>query len=81
MRRQTGICATSGCYQSILSDSVDHVCDAANNPVGCTQTYALTANNVLTADSGILYLTLEFDFNSDSSYVELGGVRLTLEHD
>jgi hypothetical protein len=43
--------------------------------------YALTSNNALTADSGILYLTLELAFNSSTSWVEIGGVRLTLQHD
>ena len=39
------------------------------------------SNNILTADSGILYLTLELAFYSDTAWVEIGGVRLTLEHD
>ena len=40
----------------------------------------LTSNNVLTADSGILYLTLELAFSGSTTWVEIGGVRLTLEH-
>ena len=79
MRRQTGVCPT--CYVNLLNDPADHVCDIANNASGCTQTYALSTNNTLSANSGVLYLTLQLAFNSDSSYIELGGVRLTLEHD
>ena len=42
--------------------------------------YDPTSNNVLTADSGILYLTLELAFSGSTTWVEIGGVRLTLEH-
>ncbi len=78
LRRQTGVCAT--CYENIVYDlGTSYVCNTM--PEGCTVHYNLTENNVLTADSGILYLALGLAFNSDTSYIELGGVRLTLEHD
>lgn len=79
MRRQTGVCPT--CYVNILNDGADHVCDISNNATGCTQSYTLSTNNTLSSSSGVLYLTLQLAFNSTSSYIELGGVRLTLEHD
>jgi hypothetical protein len=79
LRRQTGVCPT--CYASILADSVARTCPSAINVTGCRQTYALTTNNVLTTDSGALFLCLHLAFNSETSYIELGGVRLTLEHD
>ena len=81
MRRQTGVCATSSCYKIILYDTTDHSCDDAVNPTGCTVSYSLTQNNVLTQDSGILYLTIELTFTGETTWVEIGGVRLTLEHD
>ncbi len=80
MRRQTGVCASATCYANILYDTADHVCDEGNFPTGCTLSYPLTSNNVLTADSGILYLTLELAFSGSTTWVEIGGVRLTLEH-
>jgi hypothetical protein len=81
MRRQTGVCGTASCYVNLLNDPADHVCDISNNATGCTQSYTLSTNNTLSASSGVLYLTLQLAFNSTSSYIELGGVRLTLEHD
>lgn len=79
MRRQLGVCPT--CYVNVVNDGTDHVCDISNNATGCTQSYAISTNNTLSASSGVLYLTLQLAFNSTSSYIELGGVRLTLEHD
>ncbi|RMF27082.1 MAG: hypothetical protein D6759_18355 [Chloroflexi bacterium] len=81
MRRQTGVCSTTSCYATILYDTADHSCDQANNSTGCTLTYSLTQNNVLTEQSGILYLTIELFFSGETTWVEIGGVRLTLEHD
>ena len=81
LRRQTGVCATSSCYLTILYDTADHVCDVGNNPTGCVQSYDLTANNTLTPDSGVLYLTLEMGFSGASTWVEIGGIRLTLAYD
>jgi hypothetical protein len=81
LRRQTGLCATTACYGNILSDGTSRFCEDSANPTGCSHHWNLTANNVLTANSGILYLTLQLTFNSATSWVEIGGVRLTLEHD
>jgi hypothetical protein len=81
MRRQTGVCGTASCYVNLINDGADHVCDVSNNATGCVQSYTLSTNNTLSSMSGVLYLTLQLAFNSDTSYIELGGVRLTLEHD
>ena len=81
LRRQTGVCGTSSCYLTILFDTTDHVCDVGNNPTGCVQSYNLSNNNVLSPDSGVLYLTLELGFSGASTWVEIGGVRLTLAYD
>ncbi|MFQ5854544.1 MAG: hypothetical protein ACE5LU_02715 [Anaerolineae bacterium] len=74
LRRQTGV----GSYDTIVHDSTDYTC---GEPDGCTIHHDLTSNNVLTADSGILYLTLELAFLDADSWIQVGGVRLTLEHD
>jgi hypothetical protein len=81
MRRQTGVCATSSCYQTILFDTSDHGCDVSVNPTGCTLHYDLIANNVLSSSSGVLYLTIELAFSGASSPIDIGGARLTLEYD
>jgi hypothetical protein len=80
LRRQTGVCGSAACFANILFDSADRVCDVANNPTGCTIHFDLTENNVLTADSGILYLTLEFAFSGASTWIQVGGVKLTVSH-
>jgi hypothetical protein len=80
LRRQTGVCSSASCYVTILSDGTDRFCASASYPTGCPVHWDLTANNVLTADSGILYLTLELTFSSDTSWIDIGGVRLTLKH-
>ena len=80
MRRQTGVCATSACYVNILFDTADHVCEVSQSPTGCTLHYDQLSNNVLTADSGIIYLTIELAFSSETSWIDIGGVRLTLSH-
>ena len=81
MRRQTGVCSTSPCYVNILFDSADHVCDVATDPTGCTLHYDLTTNNVLSSNSGVIYLTIELGFNGPASPIDFGGARLTLEYD
>jgi hypothetical protein len=80
MRRQNGgVCAS--CYVNIVNDTADKVCDVANNATGCITHYDLTTNNTLTSTSGILYLTLGLNFGGTSGWVDLGGIRLVLEHD
>jgi hypothetical protein len=81
LRRQTGVCSTASCYVTILYDGTDRFCASATNPTGCTVHWNLTSNNVLTADSGILYLTLELTFGNATNWIDIGGVRLTLKHD
>ncbi|MDD5371224.1 MAG: hypothetical protein PHQ40_19245 [Anaerolineaceae bacterium] len=80
-RRQKGVCSTSPCYATILFDSAFYGCDDAVTPSGCSHHWDLTSNNILTSSSGVLYLTFELAFNSGTSWVDIGGVRLTLEHD
>jgi hypothetical protein len=79
LRRATGVCPT--CYATIQNDTTSHVCVASENANGCIIHYDLTSNNVLSDTSGILYLTLQLAFNSGTSWVDIGGIRLTLEHD
>jgi hypothetical protein len=79
LRRQTGVCET--CYVNIKYEKVNHLCAAAANTTGCTLHYDLDSNNILNSSSGILYLTLELSFESTSSWIDFGGIRLALEHD
>lgn len=81
LRRQTGVCSSSSCYATLVHDSTDRVCVDGEHPTGCQVHFNLTSNNVLSPESGILYLTLEFGFSGSTTWVEVGGVRLTLEHD
>jgi hypothetical protein len=77
-RRQTGVCAS--CYAEILHDATDHTCYEDTYTTGCILHYDLTTHNVLSADSGILYLMLQLTPIGDTTWLQIGGVRLTLEH-
>ncbi len=74
MRRQNGV----GAGDLIFQDDTDYVCPS---PAQCTQHWDLTTNNVLSDQRGILYIAFQLRFSSDTAYVQIGGVRLTLEHD
>jgi hypothetical protein len=79
LRRQTGACWN--CYAELIHDPADYTCDDDTNAEGCTLHYDLTTNNVLTSDSGILYLFIQVAFGGPSEQLRLGGARLTLEYD
>ena len=81
LRRQTGACWAANCYLEIIHDSADYTCDTANNSQGCTIHNDLTDFNILTPDSGIVYLGIGLNFSGSSTKIRLGGVRLTLEYD
>lgn len=72
VRRQTG----AGSGDLIRSDETDRYCDPA-----CSYYLALTNNNVLDDEHGVVYIAFRLQFNGPSSYIQIGGVRLTLEHD
>ncbi len=74
VRRQNGV----GAGDTILSDGTDLTCVAGNQ---CEKHWDLTQNNTINKDQGILYIAFELMFASGSDYVQIGGVRLTLEHD
>lgn len=80
MRRQTGVCSTAPCYEDLLYDATDYTCEIGVNSTGCDTHYDVTLNNVLSADSGMLYLTIEFFFSGESTAIDFGGARLTLEY-
>lgn len=80
LRRQTGVCTESECFESLLHDSATHTCDNDVEPTGCTLHFDLNTNNVLSANSGVLYLTIELAFNGEASPIDFGGARLTLEY-
>jgi hypothetical protein len=80
LRRQTGVCGTATCYASLLDDHTARTCEDSVDPTGCTVHFDLASNNTLTANSGVLYLTFELAFSGASTWVDIGGARLTLEH-
>jgi hypothetical protein len=81
LRRQTGACTSSSCYVTILHNTTSYGCDIGVHPTGCGINFDLSNNNVLSSNSGVLYLTIELTFNSSSSAINIGGVRLTLEYE
>lgn len=74
-----GVCPS--CYLNLLYDDADHGCAISVAPTGCVLHYDLTANNTLGPNAGVIHIGLGLNFAGDSSYVDIGGVRLTLEHD
>ncbi len=72
VRRQTG----AGSGDTIISDGTNHVCTTA-----CSYHLDLTTNNVLSDEQGVVYIAFQLFFGGSSNYVQIGGVRLTLEHD
>lgn len=73
MRRQNGV----GAGDEIFRDDTDRVCPGAQ----CVQHWDLTTNNVLSDQRGIVYLAIQCGFAGSGSWVQIGGARLTLEHD
>jgi hypothetical protein len=80
VRRQEGVCPT--CYVEMLHDAADHGCEFGlpGNEEGCVLTFDLTTNNVLTSSSGVVHIGLGFNFGGVDTYVQLGGIRLTVEY-
>ena len=72
VRRQTG----AGSGDTIIADDTDHVCTTA-----CSYHLDLGTNNVLSDERGVVYIAFRLFFNGYDNYVQIGGVRLTLEHD
>jgi hypothetical protein len=80
VRLQTGgVCPS--CYDDLLYDSTTQVCDLSNHPTGCVAHYDLTTNNVLGPAAGVIHIGFGLSFSGSSTYVDIGGVRLTLEYD
>jgi hypothetical protein len=71
MRRQSH----PGSGQLMVNDISYRVCED-----GCTYHLDITDNNVLSDGQGIVYISFQLFFLSNASYVDIGGVRLTLEH-
>jgi hypothetical protein len=60
----------------IIGDTVDRTGNTATS-----YTLDLTSNNVLSASEGGLGMFMYLSFADDTNYVQIGGVRLELEHD
>ena len=74
VRRQDGV----GTGNLILYDDTIPNCSI---PAQCVEHWDLTQNNELSDQRGVLHIVLRFAYGSDSDYIQIGGVRLTLEHD
>lgn len=87
MRRQINACEDGVCYATILDSRTTApptpflTCPDTTAESSCIKHFNLTSNNILTSTSGALYLTLEMSFSSASTWVNIGSIRLTLEHD
>jgi hypothetical protein len=87
MRRQINACEAGACYATILNSTTTVpptpflTCPDYDTDDSCVKHFDLTTNNILTSTSGVLYLTFEMAFSGASTWVNIGGVRLTLEHD
>lgn len=71
MRKQAG----AGRGYEIFKDETDYNCPGTDP---CTLSWTLSANNRLSADQGILYIALQFNFSSPTAYILIGGARLQL---
>jgi hypothetical protein len=72
VRRQTG----AGSGDLIVGDTTDRSCLSA-----CSYHLDLTTNNVLSDQYGAVYIAFALHFSAEPDYIQIGGVRLTLEHD
>ncbi|MBC7234032.1 MAG: hypothetical protein H5T68_12415 [Chloroflexi bacterium] len=71
-------------YRQTDADSNVQIIDDSTNRTSNTATsytLNLTSHNTLSADQGGLGLFLVLHFEDDTNYVQIGGVRLELEHD
>ena len=62
-------------YVSIIADGTDHASNTA-----ASYTLDLTTDNVLSSSQGILGFYLTLAFSDNTNYIQIGGVRLTLDH-
>lgn len=63
-------------HEWIVSDGTDRTSNSATS-----YSLNLTSNNILSADQGGVGVQLYLHFEDDSYYVQIGGIRLELEHD
>jgi len=71
VRRQSG----AGSGDLMVSDGTDRICTTA-----CSYHINLTDNNVLSDGQGVVYIAFRLFFGGANNYVQIGGVRLTLQH-
>lgn len=72
-------------YKHTDADSWQYLVDSSTDRTSNTaSSYTLSTDstyNTLSSSQGILSLYLQLAFANDSEYVQIGGVRLTLDHD
>ena len=62
-------------FVTIVTDYTHRTSDTATS-----YTLTLTANNVLSSNQGILAFNMRLNFEDDTKYIQIGGVRLRLGH-
>jgi len=71
-------------YKQIDADSSVSLINSTTNYTSTTAaSYSIatdSANNILSSSQGILSLRIGIFFNDDTNYVQIGGVRVTLDH-
>ena len=71
-------------YKQLDADSsVPLINDTVHRTSGTATSYSLatdSANNILSSSQGIVSLRIGIFFNDDTNYVQIGGVRVTLDH-
>jgi hypothetical protein len=75
VHRQTG----AGSGDTIIADGTKRSCPT--DPACTTYHLDLTQNNVLSDAQGVVYIAFQLFFAGADTYVQIGGVRLTLKHD
>ena len=66
--------------QTSADDWVTLVSDHTDRKSNTATSYTLTVNNALSANQGILGMWFNLQFPDDSTYIQLGGVRIQLGH-
>lgn len=76
LRRGYGSCSSTSCYSSLLHHTSDLTCTVGT----CIRQIVVNDQDYMYFQNQSLYLTLELSFSSADSLIEIGGVRLYMEH-
>lgn len=80
LRQQTGACSSAACYEVIVSSLSNFDCAEADHATGCQVDLDAVDGSVLSEESGALMIGIVFHFKDDTTWINLGGVRLKLAY-